>query len=287
MPRVRMHRQRGRCIEWVRTIYKSTVDLSAMVEQIPVPDGISPELESLMWEYEQALTPATVLADEQYRRTSAQKDRMLYLRFLDEQGQPLDLNDPQVRAHSREVWNQIAAILKERTELQQRIGRLNDEYLPKFMHVLPPKQAVALRAMFLASVYPNAFPDLNDPEPIFQKCLEWSSQSRDTLDLLFEAWNAYVPGYRKVCDELCKESDLWQELESLTSSTEGWREHNQTMVKLLTQRNTHARKFVEQIRRIIPPATALEHAKDFDSWIEQCDQWLQRELEQWQHPMAG
>lgn len=267
--RVEMHRERARSLTMHRhvRITKTAIDLCRMIESGQFGKDIPPELDAVMWAYEQELTPLRVSLDEDSLRVRATYSVLKAEYLADENGQPRDMNDPAIAERVGRAWREgIIETQQKSADVQKRIARLNDSYLPKFLQHIPSDHAESFNTAYLARAYRRVYPDQTDPLRLYRDVMTRIEISDDLRIAIESQWSAYRGSYETICSQMRRATDDRQELGATSDSTIGWQEHNAKMAKWTEDRMNVNEKFINQLTTTLPPNVLETVRSDIDAW---------------------
>jgi hypothetical protein len=273
MDRVRLHRQRSRAVTYYFRLAKARMDLSRLVERYGFPEEILRNLEPVMCEYEQAVTPEFVKASNRYRDSRAKCTRLSLRQELDDNGQPRDLTNPIVIDQIRAFRQQKLALLHSRTDAEMQIARVNDQFLPKFLEQMPLKLSKEFRLVYLSTAYRRVYPDKSDPQELYEGLLADRHVDDNICNMLAEQWQAYRRQYENLCARMRDSADEWAAQFARFNSNEGWEEYESRMEFLARERISKNEQFVKSIIELLPPPIRARHQETIDRWRNEVDEY--------------
>jgi hypothetical protein len=277
LQRVEFHRKRASRLEYFTImIAKAKIDLSYSIEVFD-PGVLTPALEKVMWDYEQAITP---LFDHlQADSRQAQVDLIVARRErLGPDGQPRKITDlAELQAYQAAVGSSEQAVRTKTLDAQLRIAKINDEFLPKLAAQMSERGAARLKATYLASAYQHVFPDPYDPEALYREVRASPDLNDDLRQLIDEQWSAYRKTYDAICDDMMTESDRWQEQGARTGMADGYEEHNSKMAKWADQRLAKNKEFVKRMAGMLPEEILAQKRKSIQLWQDDNERTLTAE----------
>ncbi len=269
LPRVEMRRQRQVC--WKYTLHnrisRARLDLSQALEAGRISESVLAQLEPLLWEYEQAVTPLFVALDNENKEFRQKYAAICQNQAVDSNGQPWDLSKPEVAQQVNQmVAEELANLLRKPFDLQRQIASLNDEYLIKLMGKMPEAKADGLQQAYSSAAYRRVFPDPTDPKRLYEAIMSTEQITDELRIALTSQWSAYRMSYDALCKLMCQSTDRWQEFGARTGLDQGWQEHNTQMAKWTEERIDKNEGFVKHFCDSLPPEAMVDQKRLINDW---------------------
>jgi hypothetical protein len=250
MPRINMHRQRARSVQWDRAILSARIDLADLVRSLALPEHVLNAADPLLLEYEAALTSLVVQLDRN------RYDRAMKLVRITNEFQAGRIPD---------MLPSIEQILAAPSALQRRIAALNRDYVDRLVQELPEQYADAVQKSFYQMAYPKVFPDLTDPAGLFEEMMRSDLIGEDLHNELQQKWIAYRAVYDSLCHSMMRYFDEWQEhfARTRTLATKKYEPYQIRMRSLRGERWDRNLRFTNDIELLFTPNLQAEFRAKF------------------------
>ena len=273
MQRVRLHRQRQTCMPEFFLLRFAQPNLSHMIEVAPIDQASKSAVDDLMWEYEQAVTPALVKADQCFRENRQLFTMLRWKKSFADDGTRLSRDDPNTQIRVNQCNAERDAALMRQSRLQEAVGQINERYRLAFAEKLPSSSAKIFTMQWLSMVYPRAYPDSLDPEAMYLSLLKTSGVEGDVRDALNAEWEDYRRKYDEICRQLVDSSQKWQEQNAFTGKNFGWEEHNATIDSMIGQRLALNKQFISWLEANLPPSVKDVATSYLLAWHQRQEEW--------------
>jgi hypothetical protein len=211
LPRVLNHRARARCsMLALRAVYASRIDLSALVDEIVADRAVLQQIDRLLLEYEQQLTPLTVHLEERIRAQEQGLLELIAWEQRDDVDAPLPVREQVARGN--EVQERRLALLEPSAVLQRAIASLNNKTLAALVEQLPADRAAILRVRYADAAFPVIYRVGNDNAfDLCDRLAAVQGLNKEQHDALIAQCETYRESYKSMCAEMERLTADWQD----------------------------------------------------------------------------
>ncbi|HWB21078.1 MAG TPA: hypothetical protein VG711_12305 [Phycisphaerales bacterium] len=198
-------RQQSRC--YVLKLRSVRLDLSSVVyNELFLGEEELHAVDPILVEYERLSTPLRVKVGQIARKNRGEGKETLIAQNLAPDNRVLDQTNPADRALIDEARQRHDALMAEMIEPQIELEKIQEEYVRKIAAALPASKGKALEQRYRETVWPSVWPDMTDPESMYERVATDAAIDEDVKRDMRSEWEAYRARY-SVLSEKMKEDE--------------------------------------------------------------------------------
>ncbi|HWB19836.1 MAG TPA: hypothetical protein VG711_06020, partial [Phycisphaerales bacterium] len=240
------------------------IDFSEVVQDdLGLTEDELSRVDPVLAEYERETTPLRIKIGQSIRNIRDKEYELLVATVVAPDGHILDAKNESDLELSRAAQRNREGLLTHHAELQLPLEKIQDVYASKIAEALSSVKAKEFTSRYRAIAWPAVYPDMSDPEGLYEAMMADENLAADIRTALKSQWEIYRENYEHICNGMRKCQSQHMFIFASTTRQSDMAQYAQAMIEFRTKRYEVNLKIVKDMKYLIP--------QDILKWQRGCE----------------